>query len=304
MSVIVDNLTKRFSEQIVVDHISFSVHSGTILGFLGPNGAGKTTTMKMLTSFLAPTFGTAQICGKDIIKDPIGIRKHIGYLPEHNPLYLDMFVKEYLSFIAGLHEIKRPKNRIAELIEMTGLQLEQHKRIRALSKGYRQRVGLAQAIMHDPEVLILDEPTSGLDPNQIKEIRALIKTLGASKVVIFSSHILQEVQALCDRVLIIDHGKLVADDSIEHLRHMIKKDLIIQMEFSTQINPTLFQRISGVKQVVNVSENKWEIICESDRDLRTDLFHVAVQNNYVIISLTEQKNTMEDIFQLLTTQNP
>lgn len=302
MSVIVETLTKRFGEQIAVDHISFQVESGTILGFLGPNGAGKTTTMKMLTSYLLPSSGTAKICGTDILKDPIGIRKHIGYLPEHNPLYLDMYVKEYLGFIAGLHKISRPKNRIAEIIEMTGLQIEQHKRISALSKGYRQRVGLAQAIMHDPEVLILDEPTSGLDPNQIKEIRALIRTLGDKKTLIFSSHILQEVQALCDRVLIINHGKLVADDSIDRLQHLIKKDTIVRMEFNGLIRPEDFAGIGGVKAINAISENHWEIICESDKDIRAALFAKAVEKNYVILTMAEQANTMEDIFQQLTTE--
>lgn len=300
MSVIVNNLTKRFGDQLAVDHINFQVEKGTILGFLGPNGAGKTTTMKMLTSFIKPSEGSASICGIDIVNDPMGIRKHIGYLPEHNPLYKTMYVREYLEFVAGLHKITKPLHRIKSLIEMTGLGLEQHKKISMLSKGYRQRVGLAQAIIHDPEVLILDEPTSGLDPNQLKEIRQLISTLGKEKTVIFSSHILQEVQALCDRVLIIHHGKLVADDSIDHLQHIIKKDTIIRLEILQEVNAQDFKSVNGIKKVKSLSKHKFELICDSKNDIRKEVFNFVVTKQWTLLTMHEIENSMEDVFQILT----
>jgi len=215
MSVIVSNLTKTFGTQNAVNDLSFEAKPGEILGFLGPNGAGKSTTMKMVTTYLQPTSGTATVCGHDIVESDMDVRRHIGYLPEHNPLYKDMYIKEYLEFVARIHKVDNTKSRIDELIEITGLQKEQHKLISSISKGYRQRVGLAQALLHDPEVIILDEPTSGLDMNQLIEIRALIKKLGETKTVIFSTHIMQEVQALCDRVIIINEGQLVADDPID-----------------------------------------------------------------------------------------
>jgi len=214
MSLSLKSLTKEYGAQKAVDELSFDVSGGTIMGFLGPNGAGKSTTMKMVSCYISPTSGTAEVCGYDIHKNPLQVRKHIGYLPEHNPLYLDMYVREYLQFVAGIHKLDNKKKRAAEMIEMTGLGKEQHKLIGALSKGYRQRVGLAQAMIHNPDVLILDEPTSGLDMNQLVDIRNLIKTLGQEKTVILSTHIMQEVQAMCDRVIIINNGKKVADDPI------------------------------------------------------------------------------------------
>lgn len=218
MSIRVENLTKLYGTQKAVDGISFSVEPGTVLGFLGPNGAGKSTTMKMLTCYLAPDSGSAQVCGFNIIEQSLEVRKNVGYLPEHNPLYLDLYVKESLDFIAGIHKIENKKQRIAEVIELTGLGPEQNKKIGQLSKGYRQRVGLAQAIIHDPKVLILDEPTSGLDPNQLIDIRQLISDLGKSKTVIFSTHIMQEVEAVCNRVVIISKGKIVLDNSLEDVK--------------------------------------------------------------------------------------
>lgn len=218
MSIQVDNLIKNYGKQKAVDGITFSAHPGQVLGFLGPNGAGKSTTMKVITCFIPQTSGTVKVSGLDITEDTISVRRKIGYLPEHNPLYLDMYVKEALGFIADIHQIPNKKHRINEVIELTGLTSESHKRIGALSKGYRQRVGLAQAIIHDPEVLILDEPTSGLDPNQIIGIRNLIKELGKTKTVILSTHIMQEVDAVCDQVIIINQGKIVADDSLSELK--------------------------------------------------------------------------------------
>lgn len=218
MSVEVNELTKAYGHQRAVDNISFSAYPGRVLGFLGPNGAGKSTTMKVITCFIPQTSGSVKVSGLDVSQDAIAVRRKIGYLPEHNPLYLDMYVKEALGFIAGIHQVPDKKQRIDEVIELTGLTSEKHKRISALSKGYRQRVGLAQAILHDPEVLILDEPTSGLDPNQIIGIRNLIKELGKTKTVILSTHIMQEVEAVCDQVIIINKGKIVADDSLIELK--------------------------------------------------------------------------------------
>ncbi|WP_256011353.1 ATP-binding cassette domain-containing protein [Desertivirga xinjiangensis] len=222
MSVKVEQLTKVYGEQKAVDQISFTAHAGRVLGFLGPNGAGKSTTMKIVSCFIPPTAGRASLCGFDVAKDPMEVRRNLGYLPEHNPLYLDMYVKESLSFIANIHQLANKKRRIDEVIELTGLRAEQHKKIGALSKGYRQRVGLAQAMIHDPQVLILDEPTSGLDPNQLIEIRNLIKTLGETKTVILSTHIMQEVEAICDDVVIINKGKVVANQELVGLKNTHK----------------------------------------------------------------------------------
>ena len=223
MSLSVKNITKQYKKQIAVDDISFEIKSGEIVGFLGPTGAGKSTTMKIISCFIPPTKGTVTVCGFDVSNDDLKVKKKVGYLPESNPLYYDMYVKEFLSFIASLHKINNQKERIKEMIEMVGLQNEQHKKIGTLSKGYKQRVGLAQAMIHDPEVLILDEPTSGLDPNQIIEIRELIKNFGKDKTVLLSTHIMQEVESMCDRVIIINEGKLVADDSVESIKKGNKK---------------------------------------------------------------------------------
>ena len=223
MSLSVKNITKQYKKQIAVDDISFEIKSGEIVGFLGPNGAGKSTTMKIISCFIPPTKGTVTVCGFDVSNDDLKVKKKVGYLPESNPLYYDMYVKEFLSFIASLHKINNKKERIKEMIEMVGLQNEQHKKIGTLSKGYKQRVGLAQAMIHDPDVLILDEPTSGLDPNQIIEIRELIKNFGKDKTVLLSTHIMQEVESMCDRVIIINEGKLVADDSVESIKKGNKK---------------------------------------------------------------------------------
>ena len=223
MSLSVKNITKQYKKQIAVDDISFEIKSGEIVGFLGPNGAGKSTTMKIISCFIPPTKGTVTVCGFDVSNDDLKVKKKVGYLPESNPLYYDMYVKEFLSFIASLHKINNQKERIKEMIEMVGLQNEQHKKIGTLSKGYKQRVGLAQAMIHNPEVLILDEPTSGLDPNQIIEIRELIKNFGKDKTVLLSTHIMQEVESMCDRVIIINEGKIVADDSVESIKEGNKK---------------------------------------------------------------------------------
>ncbi|MDA9263661.1 MAG: gliding motility-associated ABC transporter ATP-binding subunit GldA [Saprospiraceae bacterium] len=300
MSVIVSNLTKTFGDQRAVDDLSFEVKPGEILGFLGPNGAGKSTTMKMITTYLQPTSGTATVCGHDVIKDQMDVRRHIGYLPEHNPLYKDMYIKEYLQFVARIHKVDNAKNRIVELIETTGLQKEQHKLISSISKGYRQRVGLAQALLHDPDVIILDEPTSGLDMNQLIEIRALIKKLGETKTVIFSTHIMQEVQALCDRVIIINEGKLVADDPIDMLQKRLKGEDVIYLELDKKYDASALESINGVNSVTRVSPTEYTIGANNIIDIRPNIFHLATQQNWVILEMRREQKNVEYIFQQLT----
>lgn len=300
MSVIVSNLTKTFGDQRAVDDLSFEVKPGEILGFLGPNGAGKSTTMKMITTYLQPTSGTATVCGHDVIKDQMDVRRHIGYLPEHNPLYKDMYIKEYLQFVARIHKVDNAKDRIVELIETTGLQKEQHKLISSISKGYRQRVGLAQALLHDPDVIILDEPTSGLDMNQLIEIRALIKKLGETKTVIFSTHIMQEVQALCDRVIIINEGKLVADDPIDMLQKRLKGEDVIYLELDKKYDASALESINGVNSVTRVSPTEYTIGANNITDIRPNIFHLATQQNWVILEMRREQKNVEYIFQQLT----
>ncbi len=300
MSVLVKNLTKEYGPQKAVNNVSFEAKSGEVLGFLGPNGAGKTTTMKILTCFIPQTAGEASVCGFNVEADPMEVRERIGYLPEHNPLYKDMYVKEYLGFVAGLHRVKNKKKRVAEMIDMTGLGREQHKLIGALSKGYRQRVGLAQAMLHDPDVLILDEPTSGLDPNQLVEIRSLIKQIGREKTVIFSTHIMQEVQALCDRVLIINKGKIVADDPIDQLQNRIGGELVVTAEFNSPLKATQLEKIRHVKQVVDLGNNKWQIVSAAKTDIRGDIFRFAVANNLVLLEMRKEVFSVEDVFHELT----
>jgi len=301
MSVEIQNLTKIYGTQKAVNDLSFSAKKGEIVGFLGPNGAGKSTTMKMLTCYAEPTSGTAQVCGFDILKNPKDVRNSIGYLPEHNPLYKDMYVKEFLSFIAGIHKVSKPQKRIADLIEMTGLGLEQRKLIGALSKGYRQRVGLAQAMMHDPEVLILDEPTSGLDPNQLRDIRGLIERLGQEKTVIFSTHIMQEVTALCSRVLIINRGNLVADDPIESLQDRVRSEHEIVVSFENEINQEKILSIEGLNKLVHLhSDNPASYKILASKDIRKEIFQWAVANNQIILELNKTKVSVENVFRQLT----
>ncbi len=300
MSVIVSNLTKTFGDQHAVDDLSFEARPGEILGFLGPNGAGKSTTMKMITTYLQPSSGTATVCGHDISKDQMDVRRHIGYLPEHNPLYKDMYIKEYLEFVARIHKVDNPKLRIGELIETTGLQKEQHKLISSISKGYRQRVGLAQALLHDPDVIILDEPTSGLDMNQLIEIRALIKKLGETKTVIFSTHIMQEVQALCDRVIIINEGQLVADDPIDRLQNRLKGEDIIHLELDKKYDVSAIESIAGVSSVIRVTDTLYTINADNSNDVRPDIFRTASNSNWVILEMRREQKNVEYIFQQLT----
>lgn len=302
MSVIVKDLVKIYGEQRAVDGISFEAHKGKILGFLGPNGAGKSTTMKIATSYIPPSSGSVLVCGIDVVQNPIEAKKKVGYLPEHNPLYLDMYVHEYLQFVGGLHGISggKLKTTIADKIDLTGLTLEQNKKIGALSKGYRQRVGLAQAMLHDPEVLILDEPTTGLDPNQIVEIRQLIRDFGKEKTVIFSSHIMQEVQLLCDEVVIINRGKIVANNDIQNLAQEVKPSKIIIVEFETEISDEMFGKLAGVSEIERLQNNKVRLRTQSNSDIRSDIFRWASDNQLPLLGLTLEESNMEDIFRKLT----
>ncbi len=302
MSVIVKDLVKIYGEQRAVDGISFEAHKGKILGFLGPNGAGKSTTMKIATSYIPPSSGSIHVCGIDVVQNPIEAKKKVGYLPEHNPLYLDMYVHEYLQFVGGLHGIKgNPlKSTIADKIQLTGLTLEQNKKIGALSKGYRQRVGLAQALLHDPEVLILDEPTTGLDPNQIVEIRQLIRNFGKEKTVIFSSHIMQEVQLLCDEVVIINKGKIVANNDIQNLAKETKPSKIITVEFEREIADEMLQKITGISSIERLQNNKVRLKTDSNADIRSEIFRWASDNQLPLVGLSLEESNMEDIFRELT----
>lgn len=300
MSVKVENLSKIYGTQHAVDNISFEAKKGQVLGFLGPNGAGKTTTMKIITCFIPQTEGLVTVNGHDVTKEPIAVRRSIGYLPEHNPLYKDMYVKEYLQFVAGLYKLSNKKSRVADMIERTGLGIEQNKLIGSLSKGYRQRVGLAQAMLHDPDVLILDEPTSGLDPNQLVDIRALIKSFGTEKTVIFSTHIMQEVQALCDRVLIINKGKLVADDPIENLQQLVKGEAVVTIEFQQPVSAAKLEQIKGVLSVSPAGQNQWKLTADAATDIRPEIFHFAVKENLVLLAMNKDVFSVEDVFQQLT----
>ncbi|MEL6190408.1 MAG: ATP-binding cassette domain-containing protein [Bacteroidota bacterium] len=303
MTVRVEGLTKIYGSQKALDELSFSVEPGQILGFLGPNGAGKTTTMKIITGFLSPSEGNVSIGELDPETQMMEIRKIIGYLPEHNPLYLDMYVKEFLTFIGRIYKLGRKTlaGRIEEVIEMTGLGLEQHKKISMLSKGYRQRVGLAQALIHDPQILILDEPTTGLDPNQIVEIRKLIKEVGKDKTVIFSSHILSEVEAISDRVIIINRGKLVADEPIDQLRTRLDAENSLQFRVNKGgFSLNNIQQSTGVQRVEKLDDQTFVVISSSEVDLREQIFHECVSQSYYLESLSQESFSLEEVFRLLT----
>ncbi|MGI8636800.1 MAG: gliding motility-associated ABC transporter ATP-binding subunit GldA [Segetibacter sp.] len=299
MSIVVREITKVYGEQKAVDKITFSVNKGEIVGFLGPNGAGKSTTMKMITGYLAPDSGVAIVSNINVTEDPIAAKKKIGYLPEANPLYFDMYIKEYLDFIAGIHQVDNKKQRIKDVIELTGLGIEQRKKISQLSKGYKQRTGLAAALIHDPEVLILDEPTSGLDPNQIIEIRNVIKEQGRNKTVLFSSHILQEVEAMCDRVIIIYKGTLVADDQLSNLRHEGSNDLI-KVSFKEPLEPEWLKTLNGVTTVTKLDTYSWQIQATNTSEVKKQLLELSLQHNLNIVSLQTEGGSLEEIFRTLT----
>lgn len=295
MSIIVNGISKLYGRQKALDNVSFEVKSGEIVGFLGPNGAGKSTMMKILTCYIPQSSGMASVCGFDVEQESMEVRKNVGYLPEHNPLYLEMYVREYLHFIGGLHRIKNLEARVREMIHLTGLELEERKKIGALSKGYRQRVGLAQAMIHDPKVLIMDEPTTGLDPNQLEDIRDLIRRLGKQKTVMLSTHIMQEVEAVCDRVIIINKGQLTADGKIGDLKHQ-KEEQVIVVEFDKAATRSSLMKINGVTDARQVEGNKWKLMAESESDIRKEIFNYAVANDMVVLALTREEQKMEDIF--------
>ncbi len=300
MSIKVSNLTKVYGQQKAVDGVSFSVNEGEIVGFLGPNGAGKSTTMKIITGFIPPTGGMVEVAGENVVDNPISVKRNIGYLPEHNPLYLDMYVHEYLNFTAGLYGLNAAsrKSRVLEMVRLCGLTAEQNKRIVTLSKGYRQRVGLAQALIHNPKVLVLDEPTSGLDPNQLIEIRRLIKTVSKDKTVLFSTHILQEVEALCDRVVVINEGKIVADDRLINLLQGAANYLVV--EFADNVVKQDLMQIEGVEHVRQLENFRFQITATQGKDIRPIIVTWAVQKNLSLIELKLEESSLESVFSQLT----
>jgi ABC-2 type transport system ATP-binding protein len=299
MSITVSNLTKIYGKQKAVNDISFNVSDNEIVGFLGPNGAGKSTTMKILTGYLSPESGTATVNGIDVIKNPLEAKKVTGYLPEGNPLYYEMYVREYLEFIANIHRLGLAKNRIEEVIDLTGLRPESNKKTGQLSKGYKQRVGLAAALIHDPKVLILDEPTTGLDPNQIIEIRQVIKDLGKNKTVLFSSHILQEIESICDRVIIINKGNLVANDSLTNLQSTNKDSRVIIVQFGKNTDIQLLKNLSDVESVDEVA-NQYHIRTSDPEKVKKLLLEFSLENNVDIISLQSKSSSLEEVFRNLT----
>ncbi|MFZ4785869.1 MAG: gliding motility-associated ABC transporter ATP-binding subunit GldA [Flavobacteriales bacterium] len=301
MSIIAKDVVKVYGQQKALDSVSFEIPSGGVVGFLGPNGAGKSTMMKIITCFIPPTSGSVSVCGHDVMTNSIAVRKMIGYLPEHNPLYLDMYVKEYLTFIGEIYKVKNVKQRVQEMVDMVGLTPEAHKKIEALSKGYRQRVGLAQAMIHDPQVLILDEPTSGLDPNQLVDIRALIKKIGQQKTVMLSTHIMQEVEAICDRTIIINKGLIVADRSTADLRSSASGEgyeLIV--EFSGPISRSVLMKVAGIGHAEDTGNNIWNIKINTAADLRKEIAEIVLKENIAVISMTKKEMKMEEIFKELT----
>ena len=302
MSIKVQGITKIYGKQKALDQVSFEINSGEIVGFLGPNGAGKSTLMKIMTGFIPPNNGDVLINGKSILEKTIEVKKTIGYLPENNPLYLEMYVKEYLYFMASIHlPAKLLKNRVKEIIDLTGLTVEQNKKIGSLSKGYRQRTGLAQALIHDPEVLILDEPTTGLDPNQIVEIRNLIAKVGKEKTVILSTHIMQEVYAICGRIIIINNGKLVADERPDTIQSTVKEQTaVVIVEFDKVIEQSLFNEISGLTNAIKHKENTWLLESLIDIDIRANIFNFAVKHGITVLSMQKQEKSLEDVFKFLT----
>ena len=300
MSIKISNLTKIYGKQKALDNLSVEIQKGEIVGLLGPNGAGKSTLMKIISCYIPPSSGQVEVMGNSIYEEPIKIKELIGYLPESNPLYYEMYVREYLNFLAGVFGIQNKKERIKEIIELTGLAKEQHKKIGALSKGYKQRVGLAQAFIHNPEVLILDEPTSGLDPNQLIEIRNLIKQVGTDKTVLFSSHIMQEVEAVCDRILIIKDGKLIADSPTKEIRKLWQDREILIVEFKEKTSVDLLKCIDGVEMVESHDDNKYKIYVESNKDIRPMIYDFAKRKNLTLIGLQSEEISLEHIFQNLT----
>lgn len=300
MSIETKQITKLFGKQKALNEVSLSIKKGELVGFLGPNGAGKSTMMKIITGFLPADSGEVFVNGQKIVSKNLEIRKNIGYLPEHNPLYTDLYVKEFLEITAGFYQLKNTKQRIVEMVDLTGIGDEQHKKIRALSKGYRQRVGLAQALIHNPSVLILDEPTTGLDPNQLEEIRHLIREISREKTVLLSSHIMQEVEAVCNRVIIINKGKIVADGGINEIKSgKINRNQVVVAEFTTPVKSEKLMEIDGVKNAT-LNLNIWEIESTGEKDIRPAIFEFAVKNKLTLLTLNEKQQNLENVFHLLT----
>ena len=297
MSIVVNNLSKSYGAQKALDSVSFSIQKGEIVGFLGPNGAGKSTLMKILTTYLEADSGTATVNSFDVANQQQSVQKSIGYLPEHNPLYLDLYVREYLEFNAGVYNVD--KSRIEQVINLTGLKPESHKKITQLSKGYRQRVGLANALLHNPDVLILDEPTTGLDPNQLVEIRNVIKNVGKDKTIFLSTHIMQEVEAICDRVIIINKGKIVADQQLDNLVTE-EKEQVIEVEFDFKVEEQLLARLENIVSYKNINDRTWELTFKSDQDMRPAIFDFAKENSLKTLQLNAKNKNLETVFRDLT----
>lgn len=302
MSIKVEGVSKLYGEQKALDNVSFSVGANEVVGFLGPNGAGKSTMMKIITCFIPPSEGRVEVCGFDTDTQSLEVRNQVGYLPESNPLYHDMYVKEYLGFVAGIYGISNPPKRISEMIEATGLGVEQHKKIGQLSKGYKQRVGLAQAMLNDPKVLILDEPTSGLDPNQLIGIRQLIKQLGKEKTVLFSSHIMQEVEAICDRIIIIDRGRIVTDRKASEISGALGGQTVL-VEFSTEVDAKALKTIPTVKTARKMEGSQYSIHGDGTDDLRKLVALWAQNNGHLILSMRVEEERLEAVFQRLTSKH-
>lgn len=301
MSITVEQVVKTYGPQRALNSVSFSIDKGQVVGFLGPNGAGKSTMMKIITCYIPSTEGKVNVCGFDVNKQSLEVRRRIGYLPEHNPLYTDMYVREYLHFVGGMYKIKNLKARVDQMIDMVGLNIEAHKKIEALSKGYRQRVGLAQAMIHDPEVLILDEPTSGLDPNQLADIRTLIQNIGREKTVMLSTHIMQEVEAICSRAIIVDRGNIVADQPTAELRKGLLGDRVeLEVEFSGHVSRQSLMAVSGVIDARETSTHQWLVVTDAKRDIRKEIGDVAASNGLSILTLSRKEQKLEDVFKQLT----
>ncbi len=297
MSIEVNSISKSYGEQKALNEISFKIEKGEIVGFLGPNGAGKSTLMKILTTYLLADSGSALVNGHDVMTNAKAVQQSIGYLPEHNPLYLDLYVREYLAFNADVYKV--PKSRIEEVIQLTGLTPESHKKISQLSKGYRQRVGLANALLHNPDVLILDEPTTGLDPNQLMEIRNVIKNIGKDKTIFLSTHIMQEVEAICDRVIIIDKGQIVADNKLDHLV-TADKEQVIEVEFDYQIEEQLLAKLENIASYKNTHDMTWELTFITDKDMRPAIFDFANENGLKTLQLNQKNKNLEAVFREIT----
>lgn len=301
MSIIVDKITKYYGAQAALKDVSFKINSGEVVGFIGPNGAGKSTLMKIICGFLPPSSGSVIVNGFDVIEQSLEVRKNIGYLPEHNPLYPEMYITEYLEFVGGIFKIKNSKSRIAEMINITGLEREQHKKIGALSKGYRQRVGLAQALIHDPSVLVLDEPTTGLDPNQIVEIRGLISEAGKSKTILLSTHIMQEVEAICHKIVVINKGEIVADEFAKDIYNRSgSKEFSVMVELNSVMEEKTIESIPNVKKVLKVNDKNWILSNAEGIDFREEVFNFAVKNHVTVLSMQRLEKSLEEVFRELT----